>query len=180
MAPVLQIVFLLLLSWGAWALWLRWMQKGRFEVLEDTPGRFVFESNLGKFTVHRQGGTLAWMQKGRAVSTKLEQVKGIDYLSNDGGALALEFMDGFDVWDLYPRYRDTVEHHEVAIVTETHGRVPVFYGSRWQRREFLMGWLIDLQDGILLRSGLIRDVEARAHHVRELLQERLHTGQATR
>jgi hypothetical protein len=175
-----HLVFYILLGWGGWIGFLRWMQKGRFEVLEDSPGRLVFRSNCELFTLHRPSGTLVWDQKGRKVSTRLEEIKGIDYLSNDDGALALEFLDGFDLTDLWPRYRDTVEHHEVALVTERHGRVPVFYGSRWQRREFLLGWFIDLQDALLVRSGLIRDVEQRARDALALLQARMGKERATR
>ena len=85
-----------------------------------------------------------------------------------------EFLDGFGFMDLFARYRDSVERYEIALVTDRHGRVPVFFASRWQRREFLMGWLIDFQDWLMVRLGLLQDVQSRAEEVRGLLESRLY------
>ena len=165
---------------AAWVLIWRRMQKGRFSILEDSSARFVFVSDCGRFTLHRQTGKLAWTHRGKASSMRLDEVKGVDYLANEGGALGLELLNGFGFTDLFHRYQDSIEYHAIDIVTHERGRVPVFRGARWQRREFLAGPLIALQDFLFVRTGLLRDVEQQAERALDLLLERLGTHQVWR
>jgi len=159
---------------GLWAA----RPQGRFKVLADTPERFVFSSSCGEFTLHHGSGTLAWIAKGQRASTKLADMRGFDYLVNEEADWVGEFLFGFDFTDLWARYRDSVEWHEIAIVTSPQGRVPVFRSGRLQQREFLMTWFFDLQERLLVALGLLHDVDRQSREALELLQQRFGKGRA--
>jgi hypothetical protein len=166
------------LSLGGVGLWAA-RPQGRFKVRVDTPERFVFSSSCGEFTLHRGSGTLAWIDRdGRRASTRLADIQGFDYLANDEADWVGEFLFGFDFTDLWGRYRDTVEWHEIAILTSPQGRVPVFRSGRLQQREFLATWFFNLQERLLIALGLLHDVEQQSREALALLQDRFGKGMA--
>jgi hypothetical protein len=69
---------------------------------------------------------------------------------------------GYNLTDLLPRYHDTVEWLAIAAVTHDGKRIPLFLSGRYQQREFLLGWYIELQERLLGRIGLLKDVEAQS------------------
>jgi hypothetical protein len=163
-----------LLFVGLWAA----RPQGRFKVRVDTPERFAFSSSCGEFTLHRGSGTLAWIHKGQRASTTLDDIRGFDYLANDEADWVGEFLFGFDFTDLWARYRDTVEWHEIAIISASRGRVPVFRSGRLQQREFLATWFFNLQERLLVALGLLHDVEQQSRDALALLQDRFGKGLA--
>ena len=168
---LLSMLVALLLSLG-WVALVRRCFLGRFQVKSDSPQRFEFVSDTGAFTVDRAHATLAWKQDGSWRSLKLENISALDYRVHDDDALATEWLMGFDFMDLYSRYRDTVEWHEIAAVVAGE-RIPLFRSGRLQRREFLMGWAIAIEEALLIRVGVLKDVEQQAGQALEQLQSRL-------
>ena len=177
MLGVLAVFLVLGGSLGFVALWAR-RPQGRFKVSVDNKERFVFSSNCGEFSLHHGSGTLAWRHEGRTASTKLADIKGFDYLANEEADWAGEFLFGFDFTDMWGRYRDTVEWHEIAIITSPQGRVPVFRSGRLQQREFLSTWFFNLQERLLIALGVLVDVEKQARETLDLLQDRFGRGRA--
>jgi len=179
------MVVLLAIAW-TWFVSLCWfvlMAKrpyGRFEVNVDTRERFAFRSNCGDFSLHHPSGTLTWTHKGKRASTKLVDIRGFDYLANDEEDWIGELIWGFDLTDMWPGYRDTIEWHEIAILTSPQGRVPVFRTGRVQRREFLFTWLMNFQERLLIRVGVLRDVEQQSREALSLLEQRFGRGMADR
>jgi len=163
-----------LLFVGLWAA----RPQGRFKVRADTPERFVFSSSCGEFTLHHGSGTLAWVHKGQRASTKLADVRGFDYLVNEEADWMGEFLFGFDFTDLWDRYRDSVEWHEIAIITSPQGRVPLFRSGRLQQREFLMTWFFNLQEQLLIALGLLHDVDRQSRETLVLLKQRFRKDMA--
>lgn len=171
------ILFAIGASLGFVALWAK-RPQGRFKVRVDDAERFVFSSNCGEFSLHHGSGTLAWRQDGKTASTKLADIRGFDYLANEEADWAGEFLFGFDFTDMWGQYRDTVEWHEIAIVTSPQGRVPVFRSGRLQQREFLSTWFFNLQERLLVAIGVLVDVDKQARETLDLLQSRFGKGRA--
>jgi hypothetical protein len=177
MAPFFAIALAFALSLAFVGLWAA-RPQGFFKVRVDTPQRFVFSSSCGEFTLHRDSGTLAWKANGQVSSTKLQDIRGFDLLINEEADWVGEFLFGFDFTDLWSRYRDSVEWHEIAIITSPQGRVPVFRSGRLQQREFLMTWLFNLQERVLVALGLLHDVDRQTREALDLLQARFGKGRA--
>ena len=89
-----------------------------------------------------------------------------------------ELFFGFNLTDFMGRYRDTREWFSIAAVARGGQRIPLYLGSRYQRREFLMGWYIDLQSALLSRMGLLRDAESESREAYELIRSRLDNPRA--
>jgi hypothetical protein len=102
-----------------------------------------------------------------------DEVDGIEYRAVERNALLGEWFFGFDITDFMGRYRDTREWFSIAVVAHGGRRIPLYLGSRYQRREFLMGWYIDLQSALLSRLGLLKDAEAESRDACELIRSRL-------
>jgi len=177
----MAFVFALLCAWGL-GLGFVWLMakrpQGYFRVSVDTAERFAWSSDCGQFTLHRSSGTLAWLHEGQRFSTKLADMRGFDYLSNEEEDWIGEFAFGFDFTDMWSRYRDTIEWHEIAILASPQGRVPVFRSGRLQRREFAFTWFIDLQERFMVWLGLLEDVDKQARETLELLESRFGKGLA--
>ena len=174
---LLAVAMAIVLSLAFVALWAK-RPQGRFKVRVDDAERFAFSSSCGEFTLHHGSGTLAWKQDGKHASTKLADIQGFDYLANEEADWAGEFLFGFDFTDMWGQYRDTVEWHEIAIITSPQGRVPVFRSGRLQQREFLSTWFFNLQERLLIAIGVLVDVEQQSREALDLLQDRFGKGSA--
>ena len=73
---------------------------------------------------------------------------------------------------MWGRYRDTIEWHEIAILTSPQGRVPVFRSGRLQRRELFVTVVIDFIERLFIALGLLKDVQRQAAEALALLEEK--------
>ena len=148
-------------------------RTGKFDILRDDDGMFGFATDTGRFNVypeHRKLGYTVGAQRG---TLAFDELDGIEYRGEERHALLSELFFGFNLTDFMGRYRDTREWFSIAVVAHGGRRIPLYLGSRWQRREFLMGWYIELQSALLSRLGLLKDTEAESREAYELIRSRL-------
>ena len=176
--PLIAAFFAVWVFQMCWVWFVSWLPQGSFRILSDTPGKFAFRSDAGEFTLHRDTGTLAWKHEGRFVSVKLADIHGFDHAAREDDALGSELLLGIDLTDAFRRYHDSIERHEIDFVSATHGRVTVFRSGRLQRREFLLGWLIQIEENLLIGLGVLQDVDKETGRVLRLLQARFGKGRA--
>ena len=161
------LAFLLILAAGfaidtAFVALFRAHKAGKFDVVRDDAGMFGFATDTGRFNVYpgqRKFGYTVGAQRG---TLAFDDIDGFEYRVDERHALLAELFFGFNLTDFMGRYRDTREWFSIAVVARGSQRIPLYLGSRYQRREFLMGWYIDLQSALLSRLGLLRDAKAKA------------------
>lgn len=148
-------------------------KAGKFEVVRDDAGMFGFVTDTGRFNVYPGQHKLGYTIGAQRGTLAFDQIDGIEYRAEERHALLAELFFGFDLTDFMGRYRDTREWFSIAVVARGGQRIPLYLGSRYQRREFLMGWYIDLQCALLSRLGLLRDAETESREAYELIRSRL-------
>ncbi len=168
----LTIVCAILLD-TAWVALFRSRPVGKFEVLRDAGNTFGFTSNAGTFTAHQDSQTLTYVCGKLRGSLKFSEIKGLEYRVNEKYALLEELFFGLDLTDLLPRYHDTIEWFCITMVTLDGRRIPMYLSGQYQQREFLLGWYIELQAGLLARLGLLKDVEAQSRGALNQIQARM-------
>lgn len=148
-------------------------KAGRFDVVRDDAKSFGFVSDTGRFNIYPDERKIGYNVGAERGTLAFDELDGIEYRAEERDALLAELFFGFDLTDFMGRYRDTREWFSIAVVARGGRRVPLYLGSRYQRREFLMGWYIDLQSALLSRLGLSRDAEAESREAYELIRSRL-------
>ena len=157
----------------AWVALFRARPVGRFKVLRDAGGVFTFTSNAGTFSADQASQTLSYVNRRQRGSVTFSEIKGLEYRVNEKHAVLAELFFGFDLTDLLPRYQDTVEWFSIAVVTSEGKRIPLYLSGRYEPREFLLGWYIELQANFLARAGLLKNVEEHSRSVLSLIQSHL-------
>ena len=148
-------------------------KAGKFEILRDDDGMFGFATDTGRFNVYPGQGKLGYTVGAQRGTLAFDEMEGIEYRADERHALLSELFFGFNLTDFMGRYRDTREWFSIAVVARGGRRIPLYLGSSWQRREFLMGWYIDLQSALLSRLGLLKDTAAESREAYELIRSRL-------
>jgi hypothetical protein len=148
-------------------------KAGKFEVFRDDDGLFGFATDTGRFNVYPGQRKLGYSVGAQRGTLAFDDIDGIEYRAEERHALLAELFFGFDLTDFMGRYRDTREWFSITVVARGGQRIPLYLGSRYQRREFLMGWYLDLQAALLSRLGLLRDAEAESRAAYERIRARL-------
>lgn len=168
--PLVLAVVLAVLVDTAWVAVFRARCIGSFKVLRDTADTFSFSSNHGTFTVNRRSQTLGYVLGKRRGLLALSDIQGIEYRAKEEYAFLEEFFFGFDWTDLFSRYQDTVDWFSIGVVATDGRRIPLYLSGQYSPREFLLGWYIELQAAVLVRLGLLKDVEAQSRAALQLIQ----------
>jgi hypothetical protein len=153
-------------------------KAGKFEVVRDDEGMFGFATDTGRFNVYPGQRKLGYTVGAQRGTLAFDDIDGIEYRVEERHALLAELFFGFDLTDFMGRYRDTREWFSIAAVARGGQRIPLYLGSRYQRREFLMGWYVDLQSALLSRLGLLKDAETESREACELIRSRLDNPRA--
>lgn len=148
-------------------------KAGKFEVVRNDGEVLGFVSDTGRFNVYPGQRKLGYTVGAQRGTLEFDELSGIEYRAEERHALLAELFFGFDLTDFMGRYRDTREWFSIAVATRDGRRIPLYLGSRYQRREFLMGWYIELQAALLSRLGLLRDAEAESRDAYELIRGQL-------
>ena len=148
-------------------------KAGKFDVVRDDAKTFGFVSDTGRFNIYPEERKIGYTVGVERGTLAFDEVDGIEYRAEERHALLGELFFGFNITDFMGRYRDTREWFSIAVVAHGGRRIPLYLGSRYQRREFLMGWYIDLQSALLSRLGLLKDAEAESRDACELIRSRL-------
>ena len=148
-------------------------KAGKFEILRDDGEAFSFVSDTGRFNAYPGQRKLGYTVGAQRGTLAFDEMDGIEYRAEERHALLAELFFGFNLTDVMGRYRDTREWFSIAVVARGGQRIPLYLGSSWQRREFLMGWYIDLQSALLSRLGLLKDAEAESREACERIRSRL-------
>jgi len=148
-------------------------KAGKFEILRADDEMFGFASDTGRFNIYPGQGKLGYTVGTQRGTLAFDEIDGVEYRAEVRHALLAELFFGFNLTDFMGRYRDTREWFSIAVVARGGRRIPLYLGSRYQRREFLMGWYIDLQSALLSRLGLLKDTEAESRDAYELIRSRL-------
>jgi len=147
--------------------------NGKFNVVRETPTSFSFQSRVGTYTVNAGSQSLSYVSGKNRGTLKLGDIKGLEYRVEQKHALLEEWFFGFDLTDFLSEYRDTIDWYSIAAVTSDGKRVPLYLSGQYQRREFLLEWYINIQAEVLLRLGLLKDIEAQSHKALDLIRSRL-------
>lgn len=153
-------------------------KAGKFAVVRDDGGMFGFVTDTGRFNVYPDQRKLGYTVGAQRGTLAFDDIDGIEYRAEERHALLAELFFGFDLTDFMGRYRDTREWFSIAVATRDGQRIPLYLGSRYQRREFLMGWYVDLQSALLSRLGLLKDAETESREACELIRSRLDNPRA--
>jgi hypothetical protein len=148
-------------------------KAGKFEVLRDDAEVCSIVSGTGRFNAYPAQRKLGWTIGAQRGTLAFDEIDGIEYRADERHALLSELFFGYDLADFLERYRDSREWFSIAVVARGGRRIPLYLGSRWQRREFLMGWYIALQSALLERLGLLRDAERESREACERIRARL-------
>ncbi|MCG2593976.1 hypothetical protein LZ009_14435 [Ramlibacter sp. XY19] len=158
----------------AWFALARARPVGRFKVTRDDGVLFDFATSTGTFSINPRAQVLTYTRGGQRGSLKFSDIKGLAYRFDADYALLEEMFFGFNLADMLPRYHDTIDWFAIAAVTHDGRRIPLFLSGRYQQREFLLGWYIELQEWLLERLGLLKDVEAQSRTALDAIGA--HTG----
>jgi hypothetical protein len=105
-----------------------------------------------------------------SLTAGVEEITRVDLSLREDGALLLEWLRGFDLWDFVRRYRDTTEWYEVSLQVRGQ-RVPFFSVGQYVPREPLSTWYFELQARTLARLGLFRSARDAAVEAMERLKD---------
>jgi hypothetical protein len=119
------------------------IRKGRCSVRRSPAGESIIETDLGEFTLTRDGRFLVRPAKGEPRAMPLAAVRRARFGYAARPDLLAELAHGFDLWDLSGRWRDRTEWYEIALVT-AEGEIPLFVAGQLERREPFMQWWFDL------------------------------------
>lgn len=153
----INILVLLLLDF-IYVAFFRRLKKGKFNVIEDSPKSYTFQSNVGEFRIDRENRELRYAANPNRGSIPFGEISKIEYRLADNWAWIQELFFGFGVMDIFGRYQDSDYWYTIYVVSKDGQRLPVFVAGQHKQREFLMTWYINLQQNILERLGLFRDV----------------------
>ena len=109
------------------------VRKGRFEQgASKGSGSSWIETDLGLYLIDRKNGVFkAIGVSGKATSIPLQQFDGISLRRHEKASIMLEVLTGFDIWDMFRRYRDTVVWYTVSVESSSHGEsVPIFVAGQ--------------------------------------------------
>lgn len=176
MTTVLALVLLVAVAVvldTVWVALFRAQPVGRFKVLLDGEAVFQFRTELGSFSILPKEGRLHFKGPRGAGTVEHHELKGLEYRVHESYALVQELFFGLDLSDLWPKYADTVDWFSLTAVTLDGRRIPLYLSGQYTRREFLMGWYIDLQAAFLRRAGWLVDVEEQSRQVMERVAARL-------
>ncbi len=151
-------------------------RKGRFSVIRRGRDAYAFVTDLGLFRLDRASATLHVSGKGgERLALPFAELRAVRLAYEETSGLVTELLLGFDLTDLFRRYRDTWEGWAVRLHLEGGTALPVFAVGQYRRREFLMDWWYALNQRILARFGLYQPAEPYAKRVeatiRDLLRE---------
>lgn len=172
----LLVMVLALAANVASAVFYRRMRKGRFDVLARTSTGTSFRTDLATFRIDTTHRTVALVAKDGRRSASIDDVQAVRIRESEESALLLELLRGFDLMDFAGRYRDTVLWSTISLRFVDGSEWPVFVAGKYQPREFLMGWFLELQARALVRMGWITDVDARVHDVSDEIAALLERG----
>ena len=105
------------------------VRKGRFELnASKGSGSSWIETDLGLYYIDRKNGVFkAIGESGKSTSIPLQQLDGISLRRHENASMMLEMLTGFDIFDMFRRYRDTVVWYTVSVESSSHGEsVPIF------------------------------------------------------
>ena len=156
-----------------WTTLFRRVRKGKFKVVSDFEGAFQFETNFGQFRIDHKTQRMSVVSKQKRVSFSLKDISALRYTYNDEWALFNEWLFGFDYTDLLTNYQDLIHWYTITIKTNDGQKIPVFVAGQWEPREFLFGWYIQLQENILSRFGLFREIDEHCSEVFEQIHYQL-------
>ena len=134
------------------------VRMGRCAVSRGRAGDSVIETDLGRFTITRDGQFVIARAGGESRAIPLAGVRAARFGYTATPDLLAEVTFGFNIWDLSGRWRDRTEWYEIAIVT-SEGEVPLFMAGQLERREPFMEWWFDLVNDTLAQWGLREDVQ---------------------
>lgn len=148
-------------------------KAGTFEVARDDDDVFRFVSDTGRFNIYPGQRKLGYTVGTERGTLAFDEMDGIEYRAEERHALLAELFFGFDITDFMGRYHDSREWFSIAVVARGGHRIPLYLGSSWRQREFLMGWYIELQSALLSRLGLLRDAEVESRDACDRIRARL-------
>jgi hypothetical protein len=142
------------------------MRKGYFFLRSSGQHFSLIDTNFGKFQIDYRRAKMALESRWSRKVVALDDVSALQFRHRDETALYEEACEGFDVTDLLPAYRDRIHWYTIKLVLRDGTELPLFTAGEYEPREFLAGWLLDLEAGVLQRLGLKPDV---AEHARTVL-----------
>jgi hypothetical protein len=148
------------------------LKKGAFEITRDDAETFAVRTDHGHFAISRPRCVLRAGVGGHATEVPLDRVERVDLSHREEPTFWQEWLRGFDLWDVFRRYRDSTQWYEVSILADGR-RLPFFVVGQYVPREPLSAWHFELQARVLSRMGLFQDVRERALEVLERLQDAL-------
>ena len=121
--------------------------------------------------------SIAYVYKEERGSISFTDISGLSYEATEESAYALEFLNGFDLTDLMPQYKDSIVWRNIYLHTTDGNKLLLFAVGQYIPREFLLTWFIELQAKVLAAIGLYQDVDDAAHTALGDIQNALkHTG----
>jgi len=159
-----------------WMAYLYRLRKGRFEPSRDDASYFFFQTDLARVTINRDRGIVKVTSDAGSREFPFWEIQRLDFAFEAAPALAEEWLNGFDLWDYFKSYRDTVNWHHLSLVTAAGEKVPIYSIGQYEPREPLSAWWFNLQVRVLHRFGLFKSGDEIAVEVLERIQAEFREG----
>lgn len=177
---VLGVVAMLLIDFG-WMAHLYRLRKGRFEPSRDDQSYFFFQTDLARVTMNRGRRLLKVTNDSGSKEIPFSQIERLDFGFRTTPALTEEWFNGFDVWDNFKRYQDTINWYTISLVLERGQKISIYQVGQYEPREPLSAWWFDGQVKLLHRFGRFSYANEAALEVLERIQaEFLEAGHVLR
>lgn len=149
----------------------RRQRKGKFEVTNNGGNQIKIESNFGRFIFDKKSKTLIYRDKEKLSTVEFSKIEGIEINATDDFAFLREIFFGFNIFDIFKRYRDSDYTNTLIIRTNDERSIPIFTVGQYHQRDFLLTWYINAQTRILSFFGLLKNASERAETIQRQTQE---------
>ena len=142
----------------AWVAYTRRIRLGKLSILSSS-NTVRMTTNLGLMKFDGENQAIAYVYKDQRGSITFADVIGLSFEAAEESAFALEFLNGFDLTDLLPQYKDSIVWRNIYLQTRDGNRLLIFSAGQYIPREFLLTWFLNLQARMLSAMGLYQDVD---------------------
>ncbi len=130
-------------------------KQGSFKRMSPTS----FRTDTGIYRLNPERRILNVILPDRIHEIPFDDIVKLSYTFGEQYALARELLLGFNVWDLFKKYRDTLEWFTISLVFQDGKQMPLFLVGQHQPREFLSQYFFMIDRYLLWKLGLFREAD---------------------
>lgn len=149
------------------------LKEGDYKVVGTTSNASMFETSIGEFRLDKKHARLqVKTDEHNWAAVPFSDIRALSFERTEDDAMLLEWLTGFNLWDLSGKYRDQVITCTIDVVQADGTSISVYKASQFEEREFwVWGMWARATRKMLEFVKLNTNIDTHSEHVYNNLQQ---------